>query len=202
MILEALVSTVDADGTPHLAPMGPRVTPGSSRFVLRPFPTSRTYRNLRRTGEGVLHVTDDALLVAKAALGAVRPFPAYKMAEKVHGVVLTDACRHVEFAVRSVDDSGERVTLACEAVHEGRGPDFFGFNRAKHAVLEAAIVATRFHLMPDLADAAAEFRRFRVIVAKTGGPGEHEAMDLLDAALAAAAAARRAAAAPPAGASP
>ena len=51
--------------------------------------------------------------------------------------------------------------------------DFFGFNRAKHAVVEAAILATRLHLLP-LAEVAAEFTKLRVIVGKTGGPDEHD----------------------------
>lgn len=70
MILEGLVTTTDADGSPRLAPMGPRVDgPDFRTFLLRPFPTSQTYRNLRRHGEGVLHVTDNVLLLAKAAVG-------------------------------------------------------------------------------------------------------------------------------------
>src|SRR5882762_9879185 len=104
MILEGLVTTLNADGSPHLAPMGPRVEADFSRFVLRPFPTSGTYRNLLAHPEGVIHVTDDALLIAKAALGAVDPLPALKPAEKVKGFVLVDACRHYEFTVRSIDD--------------------------------------------------------------------------------------------------
>ena len=37
MILEGLVTTTGPDGTMHLAPMGPRVEPDWSRFLLRPF---------------------------------------------------------------------------------------------------------------------------------------------------------------------
>jgi hypothetical protein len=182
MILEGLVTTLNADGSPHLAPMGPRVEPDFRRFVLRPFPTSTTYQNLRRHPEGVLHVTDDALLLAKAALGAADPPPPLRPAEAVNGFVLADCCRHYEFAVRQVDDSGERVTIHAEVVGAGRHRDFFGFNRAKHAVVEAAILATRLHLLP-LAEVAAEFARLRVIVGKTGGPAEHEAMEFLESRL-------------------
>lgn len=182
MILEALVTTLDADGAPHLAPMGPRVSADFARFTLRPFPTSHTYQNLLRHGEGVLHVTDDALLLAKAAIGAVAEMPSVRAAERVRGFVLADCCRYFEFAVRSVDSSGERVNIEAEVVHAGRVRDFFGFNRAKHAVVEAAILATRLHLVP-LSEVASEFARLRVIVGKTGGPDEHAAMTLLEAKL-------------------
>lgn len=182
MILEALVTTIDADGSPHLAPMGPRVEADFGRFTLRPFPTSSTYRNLRRHPEGVLHVTDDALLLARAAIGAVGVFPRVRPAEFVTGFVLADCCRYFEFEVRSLDDSGERVNIDAAVVHEGRVRDFFGFNRAKHAVVEAAILTTRLHLLPH-DEVAAEFKKLRVIVSKTGGPAEEEAMDLLEAKL-------------------
>ncbi|MBP3955898.1 DUF447 family protein [Gemmata sp. G18] len=182
MILEGLVTTLDGTGAPHLAPMGPRVTADFARFTLRPFPTSNTYQNLLRHREGVLHVTDDALLLAKAAIGAVGIVPATRPADRVRGFVLADSCRHFEFVVTSVDATGERVSLEAEVVHAGHTRDFFGFNRAKHAVVEAAIFATRLHILP-LAEVAAEFAKLRVIVGKTGGPDERAAMDLLEAKL-------------------
>lgn len=178
MILESLVTTLDAGGGPHLAPMGPRVSPDWSRFTLRPFPTSQTYKNLLRHGEGVIHVTDDALLLAKAAIGEVGEMPPARAAERVRGFVLADCCRYFEFVVKSVDESTERVSIEAEVVHAGRVRDFFGFNRAKHAVVEAAIFATRLHLLP-AAEVAAEFAKLRVIVGKTGGPDEVAAMELL-----------------------
>ena len=116
-------------------------------------------------------------------------FPPTRPAERVRGFVLSDCCRHFEFVVKNVDDSTERVTIEAEVIHAGRGRDWFGFNRAKHAVVEAAILATRFHLLP-LAEVAAEFRKLRVIVGKTGGESEHAAMDLLEAKLRDAEAAR------------
>jgi hypothetical protein len=56
--------------------------------------------------------------------------------------------------------------------------DFFGFNRAKHAVLEAAILATRLHLLP-LRDVESQLAALRVLVEKTAGPREREAFELI-----------------------
>src|SRR5262249_33778477 len=73
MILEGIVTTVSAEGTVNVAPMGPRVDADFRRLVLRPFRTAQTYHNLKAHGEGVLHVTDDVNLLARAALGALEP---------------------------------------------------------------------------------------------------------------------------------
>ena len=48
MILEGIVTSLDAGGKLNVAPMGPIVEPDMSRLVLRPFRTSQTYRNLRQ----------------------------------------------------------------------------------------------------------------------------------------------------------
>lgn len=181
MILEGIVTTISPEGTLNIAPMGPIVDAQMRKIVLRPFNTADTYRNLKAHGEGVLHVTDDVLLLAKAALGPVEPMPEVERATSVLGYVLRDACRWYEFIVKKIDDREERVTIEAEVVHQGRGRDFFGFNRAKHAVLEAAILATRTKFLPP-GDIAAEFRKLAVIVQKTGGTQEREAFAFLEAA--------------------
>jgi hypothetical protein len=183
MILEGLVTTVSAQGVLNVAPMGPQVEPLAAgqewtQFVLRPFRTSQTCANLLAHGEGVLHVTDDVLLLARAAIGPLDPMPALEPARHVKGWVLADTCRYPEFRVLACDDREERVRFDATIVHTGRRRDFFGFNRAKHAVLEAAILASRVHLL-ESSFIEAEYRRLATLVEKTGGPQEHEALALL-----------------------
>jgi hypothetical protein len=178
MILEGLVTTLSQEGAPHVAPMGPHVQADMEHFLLRPFPTSQTYRNLKAHGEGVFHVTDDVLLLARSALGAVEPAPPVFAAARVRGWVLHDACRYYEFRVRSMDEREQRVRIEAEVLHAGRLRDFFGFNRAKHAVVEAAILATRTDFLP-LAEIEAEYRKLAVLVDKTGGQQERQAFFLL-----------------------
>lgn len=176
MILEGVVTTVSPEGVVNVAPMGPRVGPGMTRLLLRPFTTSQTYRNLRARGEGVFHVTDDVLLIARAAVGEVRP--PLVPATAVRGFLLADACRFYEFRVASLDDRQDRTVIDAEVVASGTRREFFGFNRAKHAVIEAAILATRVHL-PGQPDPGPELDRLAVLVDKTGGPQEREAFDFL-----------------------
>jgi hypothetical protein len=118
------------------------------------------------------------MLIAKAALGAAAVAP-HHPAERVRGFILDDACRFYEFVVRSIDDSSERVRIEAEIVHSGTQREFWGFNRARHAIIEAAILATRLHIL-SIDFAAAEFDKFRVIVDKTGGPAEAEAFGYLE----------------------
>ena len=56
--------------------------------------------------------------------------------------------------------------------------DFFGFNRAKHAVIEAAILATRTDFLA-ASHIQAEFERLAVPVEKTGGHQERGAFEIL-----------------------
>src|SRR5690242_7395249 len=118
MILEGIVTTLGPDGALNVAPMGPQVEPGWHQFVLRPFTSSTTYRNLKAHGEGVLHVTDDCLLLAQTAIG-VPVNPPTRPADLVRGRILKDACRYFEFRVRSIDDHEARTTIPVEIVSSG-----------------------------------------------------------------------------------
>jgi hypothetical protein len=182
MVLEGIVTTVGPGGEVNVAPMGPHLgqdfARGLERFELRPFPTSHTCANLKAHGEGVLHVTDDVLLLARAALGPLQPLPPLEPARRVRGLALVDHCRRYEFRVVACDERAQRTRFEVEVVHWERGRDFFGLNRAKHAVVEAAILATRTAFL-DLDEVEAEYGRLQVLVDKTGGPAEHEALALL-----------------------
>jgi uncharacterized protein len=181
MILEGIVTTMNLEGALNVAPMGPWIEPDLSmaRFVLRPFHTSTTYQNLKARGEGVFHVTDDVLIMAQTAIGAA-PFPApvTRAADLIGGQILTDACRYYEFRVVELDDREQRTAIVVETVAQGRIRDFFGFNRAKHAVVESAIMATRADWLP-IDEMLAEFRKLAVVIDKTGGPRERAAFTLL-----------------------
>ena len=183
MILEGVVTTVSPAGQVNVAPMGPRLLDDPygdvRRFMLRPFRTAQTCANLLAHGEGVLHVTDDVLLLAKAALGELNPPPPMQPAVGVRGWVLSNACRWYEFRETACDDRSERVQFEAEVVHAGRRRDFLGFNRAMYAVVEAAILATRIRILPR-DEIEAEFRKLAVLVEKTGGPREREAFAFLE----------------------
>ena len=168
-IIETVVTTINPDGTVNCGAMG--VEWGEERIVIKPFRGTRTLRNLRATREAVVNLTDDILLFSQAALGD--PHPPTRAAG---GAVLEDACSWREVRVTSIDDSGQRAVVDTAVVARGEGREFLGFNRASFAVLEASILASRAHLLP-ASEISAELDRLQVLVDKTAGPREREAMD-------------------------
>jgi hypothetical protein len=170
-ILEAVVTTMNPDGSVNCAAMG--VEWGERRIVIKPFRGTRTLRNLRATGAAVVNLTDDILLFSQAALGD--PHPPTSPAARVDGAVLEDACSWREVRVEAIDDGEPRARVSTVVVGGGTGREFLGLNRARHAVLEASILASRARLL-EADDLRAQLRRLQVLVDKTAGPREREAM--------------------------
>ncbi len=143
MIVEGIVTTKNLDGSINVAPMGPVVEEEFRALTLRPFPPSLTYENLKREQAGVFHITDDACLIALAAVNQLPAPPEMFSARTIPGSVLADCCRWFEFRIRSIDETGERPRMMAEVIHQERRRDFLGFNRARHALIEAAILVSR-----------------------------------------------------------
>lgn len=189
MILEGLIVTRSPDGTPHVAAMGPEVDPGRLRegdvaeLVLKPFGTSQTARNLAATPEGVFHTTDDVLALARVVAG--HGAPPLVRADVVDGWRLADACTTWEFRIAEGERDAERQRLRARVARVHHGRPFHGHVRARHAVVEAAILVTRLHMVPAAA-IRARLAELAVLVEKTGGPAEREAFAILDGCVAAA----------------
>lgn len=174
MIVEAIVTTVDPAGAINFAPMG--VEWDEETIVLKPFLETTTFRNVSATGAAVVNLTDDAMLFAQGAISSPQ-FPSMP-AIVVRGAVLEAACSWRELEVLAIDPTPPRSRIETRVVHRAVRREFIGFNRARHAVLEAAILATRTHLIPaeQIRD---EYARLQIVVDKTAGPREREAMELL-----------------------
>jgi uncharacterized protein len=174
VIVETIVTTMNAAGEINFAPMG--VEWGEEIIVLKPFLQTTTFQNLRENRSAVVNLTDDAMLFAQGAISSPQ-FPSVP-ARVVRGVVLHAACSWRELEVLTIDDTPPRSRVDARVVHRGVSREFIGFNRARHAVLEAAILATRTHLLPP-EQIREEYAKLQIIVDKTAGPREQEAMDLL-----------------------
>jgi hypothetical protein len=151
---------------------------GEDELVFWPFDATRTMRNLRLHGEAVVHLTDDVLLFVQAALG--RPRPSMRHASAIDGSVIEEANSWREVIVTEISPSpGElpRSRVRAAVVASGTGPrQPLGLCRARHAAVEASILASR---LPWLGGehVCAELARLQDLVDKTAGPRERAAMD-------------------------
>ena len=178
MIIETIVTSMTSDGIVNCAPMGVEWDPDTEAdaIVLKPFLETATYRNVSATRAAVVNLIDDVRVFARAAIS--NPACATVPAQSVRGVVLVDACSWRELEVTTIDSTPPRSRIETRVVYRGSRREFIGFNRARHAVLEAAIYATRVHLL-ERDFLLREVDRLQVIVDKTAGARELEAMTLL-----------------------
>ena len=174
MIIETILTTTDAAGCVNSAPMG--VEWGEDVIIIKPYQNSTTYRNLVVTRVAVVNIIDNVLLFAQSAIS--RPVFTTRPAVVIAGAILDDVCSWREVQVEEIDTGQPRARITARVVHRGVAREFVGFNRARGAVLEAAILATRTHCLP-ARQILADYARLQVIVDKTAGPQEHEAMILL-----------------------
>ncbi len=178
LILEGIVVSCNQQGQPNIAPMGPRVTRDLTRFVLKPFHTSQTYQNLSVARRCVFHVIDDVELLAHAATGQLPSPPTLVPIDGFNCLRLAECCRWFALEVQTLDDSTERANIECRVVAHGEVRPFFGLNRAKHAVLEAAILATRIGIIADH-EIRDEIERLTIAIHKTAGTQERNAFNYL-----------------------
>jgi hypothetical protein len=175
-LIETVVTTTGSDGVANCAAMGVRW--GEEELVFWPFDSTRTLRNLRRHGEAVVHLTDDVLLFVEAALG--RPRPPVRPADHVAGWVIEDTSSWREVVVSEIAPSAgglPRSMVRARVVASGTGTQPpLGLCRARHAAVEASILASRLERLG--ADhVRAELDRLQELVDKTAGPRERAAMD-------------------------
>jgi hypothetical protein len=174
VIIETIVTTLDTNGAVNVAPMG--VEWGDDVLVVKPFLDTTTFRNLRDTRAAVVNLTDDVRIFVRAALFSANA-PTVP-ASKIPGVVLSAASSWREVEVSKIDATPPRSRIETRVVHHGTGGEFLGFNRARHAVLEATILATRLHLIPH-EEVRRQIDALAILVDKTAGPREQEGWALV-----------------------
>lgn len=170
MILESILSTRNADGSPHVAPLGLHVD--GEHLVVAPFRPSRTLDNVARERCAVVNWTTDVRLFAGPVTGR-RDWPVLPAA-RLPCPRLAQAETHAELEVVEVIEDTQRPRFRCRVVHEVQHAPFRGFVRAQSAVIEAAILATRLHLL-DAAKVERELAYLQIAIDKTAGPVELEA---------------------------
>jgi uncharacterized protein len=175
-LIETVVTTTGPDGVVNCAAMGVRW--GEEELVFWPFDATRTLRNLRMHGEAVVHLTDDVLLFVEAALGD--PHPAMHPARVIDGFVISDVNAWREVVVTEITrvrGDTPRSRVRARVVASGTGDrEQLGLCRARHAAVEASILASRIRWL-GAEHVWAELARLQELVDKTAGARERAAMD-------------------------
>lgn len=178
MIVEGLLTTKSPAGKVNVAPMGPIIEGDFDRLILRPFKGSTTFENLNATQVAVFHIVDRINVIAEAAIRQLAELPEMVSAVAVDGFALTDCCRWFEVQVDEIDVSSDRTVMTAKVVHTQNQRPHTGFNRARHAVIEAAILATRVHLLPE-EEIRVGLKFLAPAVEKTGEQEEKEAFQMI-----------------------
>lgn len=167
MIFETIISTIDAQGRPHVTPFGVRYE--NDWVVMSPYTPSKTLDNIIHTQHAVMNLTDDVRVFA----GALTNRQAWTLmpADKINGFRLAHALVHKELKLVHVVEDVQRPQLYLQIVHEVQHYSFQGFNRAQAAVIELAVLVSRLQRLPK-EKIYAELEYLQIAIDKTAG--EHE----------------------------
>lgn len=170
MIFETIITSTNADGSPHIAPFGVRERDGM--VLIAPFRPSTSLDNLMRARCAVVNMTDDVRIFAGSLTGR-RDWPA-RRADRVDGWVLEGALAHRELKLVKIEDHEMRPELLFRVIREQMHAPFRGFNRAQAAVIEASVLVSRLHiLLPEKIEA--ELKYLSIAMEKTAGEREWQA---------------------------
>lgn len=170
MINETIITTVNKDGSIHIAPMGVRHE--DDFYVIAPFKPSTTLKNLQRSGQAVINMTDDVRIFAGCLTGHY-DWPTIDVSA-INGKRLAAALSHIEIEVAHQEGDGLRPVFYCSEKHQETHAPFMGLNRAKAAVLEAAVLVSRLHMLPD-EKIDNEIEYLQIAIDKTASAQELEA---------------------------
>jgi hypothetical protein len=174
LIYETIITSLDAENQPYIAPFGVREENGL--VLIAPFRPSSSLDNLLHHRCAVMNLTDDVRIFAGTLTGR-RDWPLVP-AEKVHGVVLASALAHRELELVEIREDQTRPELLFKVVHEVQHHPFRGFNRAQAAVIELAVLVSRLHMLP-MEKIDAEITYLAIAIEKTAGERELQAWQWL-----------------------
>ncbi|NDV87264.1 DUF447 family protein [Aurantimonas aggregata] len=170
LIRETILTTISDDGAVHIAPLG--IIEDGDHWIIAPFRPSTTLANIEATGIAVVNYTDEAKIFAGCLTGR-RDWPLAAVPD-CRVPRLEAALSHDVLEVVSVKEDATRPRFSCRVAASGQHRPFQGMNRAKAAVLEAAILVSRLHMLPaeKIED---EIAYLKIAIDKTAGPDEEQA---------------------------
>tara|TARA_B110000259_G_scaffold132476_1_gene149456 strand:+ start:417 stop:980 length:564 start_codon:yes stop_codon:yes gene_type:complete len=174
-VRETIVTTKNLDGTTKISPLGIYIE--NNVLKIKPFKPSASLDNILRNKSGVINYIDDVRIFASCIVKKDIKSD-LKKAKIIDCSVLKDAISHTEFVIEKVEGDDTRPTIICKSVHEETHKMYYGFNRAKSAVIELCILASRLGIIEDekIID---EIKYLEISIDKTAGKREREAWEWL-----------------------
>ena len=169
-IIETIVTTCNANGEVHIAPLG--LIAEAGQWVIAPFKPSRTLDNLRAVPFACASHTNDVRVFAGGVTG--RKVWPLEPARTITGQRLAGCVSHWELAVDHISEDAQRPRFACRIVHAASHKPWGGYNRAQAAVIEGAVLVSRLHMLP-AGKVEAELAYLEIAITRTAGPVEREA---------------------------
>ncbi|MGD9541557.1 DUF447 domain-containing protein [Methylocystis sp.] len=176
LIHECVVTTLSPEGRPHIAPLG--LIEEESYWIAAPFRPSSTLYNLTHHPKLTASFTDDSRIFAGLVVGR-RNWPLTDI-DGWPAPRLSAALAHAELAVVRVEEHELRPRFFCRVRRIESHRAYLGMNRARAAVLEAAILATRLGMLPR-EKIESELAYLQIAIDKTAGEAEREAWDMVKA---------------------
>ena len=174
-ITESVITTRGPNGRWNAAALG--LHRDGATVTAQTYGRTRTWRNLRADGRGVVNLVTDPMQFVQAALSVFEP----------RGAVLRDAAAVVEVTATATDEWTERTTQMTRwelqpvwvSIRSWRLPTY---RRGQIAVIDATVAASRLDVPDvDVAELRAELERCATIVERTGSSGDRAAFAEIDA---------------------
>lgn len=146
IIYEVLASTISRDSEPNIAPMGAVFDEGLRSFTLKPYLGTKTFKNLKDVGVGVLNLTRDPEAFVLGCLPRLKTklLERLEPSRRVRAPRLRGAEAYIEFEVSSVAVEGGRAVITCKPLEIYLGEvRVEPLTRAVCALVEAAVSASR-----------------------------------------------------------
>lgn len=174
LIHECVLTTLAPDGRPHVAPLG--LVEEGAHWIAAPFRPSTTLFNLEHGRKFTASFTDDVRVFAGLVTGR-RSFPLTDI-EGWPAPRLSCALAHAELEIERVEADEIRPRFFSRVTRTVAHRPYLGMNRARAAVLEAAILATRLGRLPR-EKIESEIAYLTIAIDKTAGDAEREAWNIV-----------------------
>ena len=174
MIYEVIISTINEDGSSHIAPMG--VSQKADFVVLKPFKPSKTLDNILTRKIAIMNIVTDIRVFAGAVTGRSN-FNLVALPDG-KGFFLKDALSYMTLSLAEIHDDEIRSTLYMNKVNVIHLSSFKGFNRAQAAIIEASVLMSRLDLLSQ-DKIKQEIKYLEIAITKTAGKKEFQAWEWL-----------------------